>query len=305
MTDRPRQADAQAQLSAPVPVPADVRLDGRVVVVTGAAVGIGRATAMGAAAFGARVAICDRDGERLVELVRRISDPTGGLPRSGGATARGMPVGVSPDERVLASVLDVRDVDAVAAFADEVGVRFGTVHGLVNNVGGTFRSAFSDLSDNGTAALVAENFTSVVGVTRAFLPLLGDGSSIVNVTSSEAFQAAPGFAVYAAMKAAVENLTKSLALELAERGIRVNSVAPDGIPTAADAALAASVASESAYVPPPVPPLGRFAPPEECASVIVFLLGELSRFVTGSTVHVDGGLHAAGGWHHRPTSPET
>ncbi len=269
----------------PIPTVSDAGLAGRTVVITGAARGIGRATALTAAAFGARLAVCDRDADGLATLVDRlhqegwVADPTD----------------------VHARVLDVRDADAVADFAAGVADRQELVHGLVNNAGGTYRASFVDSSAKGDRSLVDENFLSVVSVTRTFLPLMPDGSSIVNVTSSEAFQAAPGFAVYAAMKAGVENLTKSLALELGDRSIRVNCVSPDGIPTHGDEALADAVRSESEFVPPPLPPLGRFAPPEECASVIVFLLGDLARFVTGAGIHVDGGLHAAGGWHRRAT----
>ncbi len=266
------------------PVPKDVRLDGRTVVVTGAANGIGRATAIAAVGFGAAVAVCDRDEEGLASLVDRL-----------------VAAGVLEDpSSMVVGCLDVRDVGSVGRFAAEVAERHGAVHGLVNNAGGTYRAAFVDSTSKGDAALVDENFGSVVAATRAFLPSMPAGASIVNVTSSEAFQAAPGFAVYAAMKAAVENLTKTLALELGQKGIRVNSVAPDGIPTRGDAGLAAAVRSGSAYRPPPQPPIGRFAAPEECASVIVFLLGDLAGFVTGSCVHVDGGLHAAGGWHRTP-----
>jgi NAD(P)-dependent dehydrogenase (short-subunit alcohol dehydrogenase family) len=272
-----------AETHAPLPTPDHARLDDRVVVVTGAARGIGRATALTAAGFGAKVAVCDRDADGLATLVDRL-------------TGDGL---VAAAEDVHAAVLDVREIDAVAEFAGEVGHRYGIVHGVVNNAGGTYRSSFVDSSPKGDRSLVDENFTSVVAVTRAFLPLMTDGGSIVNVTSSEAFQAAPGFAVYAAMKAGVENLTKTLALELGDRGIRVNSVSPDGIHTAADQELIQSVRERSPFLPPALPPIGRFAPPEECASVIAFLLGDLARFVTGSAVHVDGGLHAAGGWHKR------
>jgi NAD(P)-dependent dehydrogenase (short-subunit alcohol dehydrogenase family) len=116
------------------------------------------------------------------------------------------------------------------------------------------------------------------------------GGSIVNVTSVEAHRAAPGFAVYAAQKAAVANLTMSLALELGDRNIRVNCVAPDLIPTPGIGPLS----------PPPKTPLAVMAAPDDVAAAIVFLAGDLSRFVTGSTIHVDGGTAAAGGWHRRP-----
>ena len=259
--------------------PESIRLDGRVVVVTGAANGIGRATALLAAGFGADLAVCDRDAEGLAG----VADEVRALGR-----------------QVHDDVLDVRDDDAVARFAEGVGDRFDRVHGVVNNAGGTFHAPFMESSAKGDQALIAENFTSVVGVTRAFVPLMaGRSASVVNVTSSEAFQAAPGFSVYAAMKAGVESLTRTLALELAADGVRVNSVSPDGIPTSGDAALAAEVQATSEFLPPPVPPIGHHAPPEDCASVIVFLLGDLARFVTGTAVHVAGGLHAAGGWHRR------
>jgi NAD(P)-dependent dehydrogenase (short-subunit alcohol dehydrogenase family) len=262
-------------VEAPVPRPEDASLAGRVVVVTGAANGIGRATAQAAAAFGADLAVVDRD-PALEDLVVAL--------RSGGT-------------RVVPAVADVRDPDGVAAFADAVAAEFGSVQGLVNNAGGTFRSDLLDVSAGGVAALVAENFTSVLDVTRAFVPHMTAGGSVVNVTSSEAFQAAPGFAVYSSMKAAVEQLSRTLALELADHGVRVNCVAPDGMPTTGDAALAAEVAEVSRFRPPPVPPVGRFAAPEACASVVVFLLGDLAGFVTGASIAVDGGLRAAGGWH--------
>jgi len=266
---------------ARVPQPGDSSLAERTVVVTGAANGIGRATARTVAAFGGDLAIIDRD-----PAVEDVADEL----RAGG-------------RRVVAGVFDVRDRDAVVEFADRVGRESTTVHGLVNNAGGTFRAEFTDTTPGGDAALVAENFTSVVDVTRSFVPLMSSGGSVVNVTSSEAFQAAPGFAVYSSMKAAQEQLARTLALELADRGIRVNCVAPDGIPTEGDAGLAAEVAASSSFRPPPVPPWGRVAAPEACASVIVFLLGDLAGFVTGASIAVDGGLQAAGGWHLHPTPP--
>ncbi len=104
---------------------------------------------------------------------------------------------------------------------------------LVNNAGGGFRAAFLDVNDKGQDSLVRENFTSVTNFVRAAVPLMpADGhASIVNITSIEAHRAGPGFAIYSAMKAALVNLTKSLALELGERRIRVNCIAPDVIPT--------------------------------------------------------------------------
>jgi 3-oxoacyl-[acyl-carrier protein] reductase len=258
----------------------EFRLDGRVGVVTGAARGIGRATALALVNFGMDVAVCDRDQAGLETLQEEIA-----------VIGRG----------VVASTLDVRDLDAVDGFAAAVAERFGGVDAVVNNAGGTFRADFLASRPKGDRALIDENFQSVVNVTRAFVPLMtGRAGSVVNVTSTEAFQAAPGFAVYAAMKAAQESLTKTLALELGQHGIRVNSVSPDGIQGTGDDDLAALVQQDPTYVTPPLPPIGFFAGPDECASVIVFLVGDMARFVTGCAVHVDGGLNAAGGWHRVP-----
>jgi len=129
---------------------------------------------------------------------------------------------------------------------------------------------------------------------RACDPLLRNGGSIINITSVESFRAAPNFAVYGSMKAAIEHLTKTLALELSPRRIRVNTIAPDGIPTPGDAENVAAVAGS-------IDELGALIPlglgtADDCASAAVFLASELSRYVTGSTIHVDGGSFAAGGW---------
>jgi 3-oxoacyl-[acyl-carrier protein] reductase len=241
-------------------------LSGKVAVVTGAAAGIGRATAVLLSSYGATIAACDRDADGLALL-------TGEL------------VGACHT-----SVLDVRDAETVTAFAAEVGRFFDGADVLVNNAGGSFAAAFADLSVKGDETLVRENLLSVVWTTRAFEPYLRDGGSIVNVTTIEAHRAAPQFSIYAAAKAGVDNLTRSLALELGVRGIRVNAVAPDLIVTPGVGSL------ESATRPP----LGRLGQPDDVAGVIAFLASDLSAFVTGSTIHVDGGNLAAAGWRATP-----
>ncbi|MEZ5169391.1 MAG: SDR family NAD(P)-dependent oxidoreductase [Acidimicrobiia bacterium] len=242
-----------------------VRLDGRVAVVTGAAVGIGRAVAMSLASFGADLAVCDRDVENLATTASDVDD----LGR-----------------RVVAVEADVRDATAVDAFLHATRESFGAVDILVNNAGGGFAADLLDVSAKGEAALVAENFTSVTNLVRATVPLMeGRPASIVNVTSIEAHRGGPGFAVYSAMKAAVASLTKSLALELGPRGVRVNAVAPDVIPTP----------GVGADMPEPAA-LPRQGSVDDVAGVVCFLAGDLAAFVTGTTVHVDGGNLAASGW---------
>jgi 3-oxoacyl-[acyl-carrier protein] reductase len=265
-------------LAAPAPLdPSSVLLTGRIAIITGAASGLGQATAELFADFGATVALCDREADALA------------------ATAAGIE---SRGGRVLSRVLDVRDGDAVAGFLGAVALELGPVDVLVNNAGGTFFAPFLDVSEGGEAALLAENFTQVTRFIRGVVPTMpAHGGSIINLTSIEAHQAAPGFAVYGAMKAALAQLTRSLALELGPRGIRVNSIAPDAMPTGGDTNLQGEMrATGAVYDPVVVPPLGYLGTPSDAAGVAVFLAGDLARFVTGTTIHVDGGNWAAGGW---------
>ena len=201
--------------------------------------------------------------------------------------------------RAVPGVLDVRDTVAAGAFVGEVARAFGRIDVLVNNAGGGFHAPFLDINDKGQNALVNENFTSVTNFVRACAPHLSEGASIINVTSVEAFRAAPGFSIYAAMKAAVEQLTRSLALELCDRRIRVNCIAPDAIPTPGDAGLADSVHAGSQEGYATAVPLG-LGTVDDCAGAAVYLAGDLSAFVTGSTIHVDGGSNAARGWRRQP-----
>lgn len=256
--------------------PEDASLDGRVAIVTGAAQGIGAAVAVALATFGADLAICDRNAEGMAATAEEIE-----------ATGR----------RVLTGELDVRDGEAVAGWVSRVGTELGHVDVLVNNAGGGFWASFLETNEKGQRTLVEENFTSVTSFVRACVPLMRQGSSIINITSIEAHRAAPGFGIYAAMKAAIESLTKTLALELALRGIRVNAVAPDAIPTPGDAANAEALGSNSVDYGRKVP-LG-WGTVDDCAGPIVFLASELSRFMTGTTLHVDGGSNAASGWTRR------
>jgi len=250
-------------------------LGGKVAIVTGAARGIGAAAAAALAAFGADLAICDREAEGMQDTADEVE---------------------SFGRRCVTGELDVRDDEAVAAWLTTVGEEFGgAVDVLVNNAGGGFHAAFLDVNAKGQRALVDENFTSVTHFVRGCVPLMPNGGSIVNVTSIEASRAAPGFGVYAAMKAAVENLTKTLALELAPREIRVNAVAPDAIPTPGDEGLADAATQGANDEYGRKVPLG-WGTVDDCAGPIVFLASDLSRFVTGTILHVDGGSMAASGW---------
>jgi NAD(P)-dependent dehydrogenase (short-subunit alcohol dehydrogenase family) len=241
-------------------------LTDRVAIVTGAAVGIGEAVAQTLANFGADVAVCDRDEDNLAKTVADIE---------------------GAGRRAVSAVIDVREADAVDAFVADVSSSLGRVDILVNNAGGGFHAPFLDVSAKGQDALVRENYSSVTSFIRAAVPHMSSGGSIVNITSIEAHRAGPGFAVYSSMKAAVASLTKSLALELGPLGIRINCVAPDVIPTPGIGDLPG----------PPRTPLALRGHVDHVAGAVLFLAGDLGAFVTGATVHVDGGNLAAGGWH--------
>jgi len=245
--------------------PSSILLADKIVVVTGAARGIGRATAEMCTQFGATVATCDREAQDV--------------------------------NAALSALFDVRDADARDVFVEGVVNKFGGIDVLVNNAGGTFFSPFLNVSDKGDATMIAENFGHITALIRSVVPFMPTDGSIVNITSIEAYQAAPGFAIYGAMKAALEHLTRTLALEFAPLGIRVNAIAPDSIPTGGDVDVRAEMLAAGADFDPAVmPPLGFMGHPEDAAAVVVFLASEMARFVTGTTVHVDGGNWAAGGW---------
>jgi NAD(P)-dependent dehydrogenase (short-subunit alcohol dehydrogenase family) len=251
--------------------PEDISLEGKVALVTGAAQGIGEAIALTFANFGASVAMCDRNADGLAFVSKEID----GL-----------------GERVVTGVMDVRDADQVDAFVDDaVRALDRRIDILVNNAGGGFPADFMAVNAKGQDALIRENFSSVTHFVRACVPHMPQGGSIINITSIEAHRAAPGFAIYSAMKAAVANLTQSLALELGSRLIRVNCIAPDVIPTPGLPDLQ-DVSTRMA-----LPLIGHV---DDIAGAAVFLASDLSRFVTGTTIHVDGGNVAAGGWHRQP-----
>jgi NAD(P)-dependent dehydrogenase (short-subunit alcohol dehydrogenase family) len=180
---------------------------------------------------------------------------------------------------------------------------------LVNVVGGTFRQPFADSTPKGWDVLLRTNFTWLLHATQLVIPRMratGRGGSIVSVTTIEGHRGAPGFAVYAGIKAAVVNFSRSLGVELAPEGIRVNTVAPDMIPTPGilepddpEASLGddeASVLGTTIGIP-----MGRRGLPSDLSGCVLFLASDLSRYVTGCSLHPDGGTLAASGWSNWPS----
>jgi NAD(P)-dependent dehydrogenase (short-subunit alcohol dehydrogenase family) len=193
-----------------------------------------------------------------------------------------------------------------------VEARFGRLNILVNNVGDflAIKKPFAEGLESEWDALYRVNLLHVFLVTRAAIPLLlagGGGGSIVSISTIEAFRGIPCMAVYSAFKAAIGGFTRSLALELGPQGIRVNAIAPETTESA-QVPAAASVPAEHREHIAHWFPIGRFGRPEDTAGSALFLASDLSSWMTGSTLHVDGGALAAagyyrtleGGWTHTP-----
>ena len=251
---------------------------GRTVLVTGGGGGIGRACAEAFAAAGASVAIAEIDDASRADFAAAHPD-------------------------ALAIRCDVTQSVDVRALAEAVKERFGRLDVLINNVGHFLHAKpFDALSEDEVDAIVEINFGQVMRVTRAMLPLLraaAPGSSIINVTSIEAFRGIPNCAIYGACKAAVTGLTKCLALELAPESIRINDVAPETTDTP-QVALDFMIPPENRANMDKWIPLGRFGRPEDIAGAALYLASPLASWVTGTAIHVDGGALAAAGWTRTP-----
>lgn len=259
-------------------------LDGTVAVITGGAGGLGEAIASDLAANGVRLAVIDIDREAV-----------DGLRRSLGKQGR---------DAILHHG-DARDPDALSALFAATDERWGRLDTLVNVVGGTFRAPFVDTTPKGWDALLRTNLLHVLHACSLAAPRMragGRGGSIINLTTIEAHRAAPGFAVYAAAKAAVEQFARTLAVELGPDGIRVNNVAPDCTPTPNAARLSRAGMTTSPASARAAIPMGRVGVLTDVSGCAVFLASALSSYVTGTTLHPDGGTFASSGWFNWPDS---
>jgi 3-oxoacyl-[acyl-carrier protein] reductase len=254
--------------------PSNILLTGRVAVVTGGGAGIGRGIAEGFAAFGASVAIWERDPNSCAAAAETVG--------------------------ALGVLTDVRDAEQVDAALERTTAELGEVSILVNNAGGVFFSPILDTSENGWDALYKGNLRHVLLCTQRVARRLvksGRPGSVINITSIEGVRAAPGYAAYAAAKAGVISYTKTAAFELAPHNIRVNALAPDL--TLTEGLMQISGGTLQADVAPGIP-MGRPGHVDEMASAAVFLASDMSSYITGQTIHVDGGTEAAGGWYFHP-----
>jgi NAD(P)-dependent dehydrogenase (short-subunit alcohol dehydrogenase family) len=254
-------------------------LAGKVAIITGGAGGLGEAITRDLAAGGVKVAVLDIDDA----AVRRLAAELGGQALV-----------------VHGDVREPADLEALFAAAD----RWGRLDILVNVPGGTFQAPFTQTSPKGWDALLRMNLMHVLHACSLAVPRIqagGRGGSIVNLTTIECHRAAPGFAIYSAAKAAVEQFARTLAVELAPDAIRVNNVAPDytqtpGMARNSDGDAAARGPSGHRISIP----MGRPGRVTEVSNCVLFLASGLSSNVTGQTLHPDGGTHAASGWFNWP-----
>ena len=245
------------------------RVEGKVALVAGAGGGIGGAGAIGLAREGAVVVCADIDGAAAEATAAQIR------------TARG---------RSAALSLDVRDRAAVGSAVATAVREFGRLDALLDCVGVSQTAAFLDLDDGEWERIIAVNLTGMFHLGQAAARQMvrqGGGGSIINVTSQLAEVARPERAAYVASKGGGRSLTHAMALELAPHGVRVNAIAPG--PTLTGLTRASYADPERRRATIAQIPLGRLGEPEDIVGAILFLASDESRWVTGSTVTVDGG----------------
>ena len=258
----------------------DLGLQDRVAVITGGSTGIGYATAEMLLGDGAQVAICARNAERLDAARQQLADQHG--------------------DRVIAVPCDVLDATAVADLHSQVLARFGKVDILINNAGQARQSTFENTTDEAWTDELRLKYFSVIYPTRAFRPALAASTvgAIVIVNSLVARQPEPHLLATSAARAGVQNLAKSLSVELAAEGIRVNTILLGTVISdqwrrryemqadpgqSYDDWLAAEGRKRNAV-------MGRLGTAEEAAAAIAFLASPAAGYITGAALEVAGGV---------------
>jgi NAD(P)-dependent dehydrogenase (short-subunit alcohol dehydrogenase family) len=256
------------------------RLDGKVIVITGAAGGQGRASAQLFASEGARLALGDINDDGLDETVGLVRDEF-------------------PDAEILALKVDLRDVGQISGFMDAVITRFGLVDVLYNNAGSILRRPIAETTEEDWDHLMAVNLKATYFLIQQALPALRKSASptILNASSTAGMHAStPFLSAYTAAKGAVISMTRALALDLRDDRIRVNCIAPglvdtpmsrgfwNSVPEADRSRAEAAVAAKSLN--------GRAASPSEIAAVAAFLVSDAASYMNAAIVPVDGGATA-------------
>jgi 3-oxoacyl-[acyl-carrier protein] reductase len=247
-----------------------IDLSGKTAIITGAGQGIGKAIAQSLHAAGASV------------TVNYFEDPQGQNRARADQVVQGL------GSRAFAAAADVRSPEQLAGMVAATTNRFGGVDFLVNNAGILRDKSFKKMSLDDWTAVLDTNLTGVFNSCKAAAEALRDGGAIVNIASLSAVTGFFGQANYASAKAGVITLTKVLSKELAKRNIRVNAIAPGVVLTE----MGESIPEENRKAMLANVPLSRFARPSEIADVALFLCSDLASYVTGQTLHVNGGWWA-------------
>lgn len=252
-----------------------MRLNGKVAVITGAAKGIGAATAAMFAREGAMLGLMDKDAETLATTASALT--------AGGA-------------KVVAVPGDVTEPSDIKSVADQVAKSFGPVTVLVNNAGVTLTRPFVDTTVEDVDFLVGVNIKGLMLMSQAVIPMMAEagGGAIVHDASNAGIVGRPWQPMYGATKAGVVSLTKSMALSLAKQNIRVNCICPGSIDTPM---LRGALASSGNFDlnwrrTEMVIPLGRIGQADDIAAASLFLASDEARYVTGVALPVDGGRTA-------------
>ena len=246
------------------------RLQGRVILVTGAGKGIGRAICLRLASEGARVACADIVGEEAAATAALVG------------------------KAALALACDVTDARSAREAVDRTVEAFGSLYGLVNNAAApSIGATVVELDEADWQREIAVSLTGAFLMSKFAVPAIAaaGGGSIVHVASQFAHVAVAGSAAYCAAKAGLVHLAKVMALDHAGQRIRVNSLSPGAVATHRLVAYHGSLAQAERALAPKHP-IGRIAQPEEIASAAAFLLGDDASFMTGADLLVDGGYAA-------------
>ena len=243
-------------------------VDGRIALVTGASRGIGKAVALALAANGADVAVNYAGSAQAAEAVAEEIRAMG--------------------RKALVVQADVSDAASVQQMMEKVTAEFGRVDILVNNAGITRDGLLMRMKDEDWAAVLNTNLNGVYHCTKAVVKgmMKQRYGRIINMTSVVGVMGNAGQANYAASKAGVIGFTKAVAKELGSRGITVNALAPGYIESDMTAGLPEKVKEEMATAIP----LGKMGQPADVAQAVVFLASDWASYITGQTLHVDGGM---------------
>ncbi|MTH53130.1 SDR family oxidoreductase [Bacillus mangrovi] len=256
----------------------DLNLQHKTAIVAASSQGLGKAVAAKLAQEGANVVLCGRDADKLEKVQHELA--------------------YLGDGRVVSKVCDLKDAGQIKELVQFTVDEFGEIDVLVNNAGGPPAGTFDELSDEDWQSAFELNLLSHVRLIREVLPYMNSGGGrIVNIASSSIKEPISGLLLSNTFRLGIAGLTKTLAQELAERKILINTVAPGRIATERVAFLDRTVAEKQGKTAEEVTeknkamiPLGRYGEPEEFANYAVFLLSGANTYVTGQTLLVDGGL---------------